>query len=87
MGFGFPIQIQSKNPTFFGFEPLGITVEKIKIILDLITFLSNDSMAENNVKSLETLITNNDLICQNHIHNIQNGKNNCCDNSQNEQNI
>jgi len=63
------------------------TKEKIKIILDLITFLSNDSMAENNVKSLETLITNNDLICQNHIHNIQNGKNNCCDNSQNEQNI
>ncbi len=22
LGFGFPIQIQSKNPTFFGFEPL-----------------------------------------------------------------
>lgn len=37
------------------------TEEKIKIILDLISFLSNDLMAENNVKSLETIMENNDL--------------------------
>jgi len=37
------------------------TQEKIKIILDLISFLTSDSMAANNVKSLETIIENNDL--------------------------
>lgn len=34
--------------------------EKIKVILDLITFLTNDSMASNNVKTLETIMENND---------------------------
>jgi hypothetical protein len=33
---------------------------KIKVILDLITFLIDDSMALNNVKSLETIMENND---------------------------
>jgi hypothetical protein len=28
LGFGFPIQIQSKNPTFFGFEPLDLTTKE-----------------------------------------------------------
>jgi DNA polymerase III delta prime subunit len=36
------------------------TDEKIKIILDLITFLTKDNMASNNVKSLETIMENND---------------------------
>ena len=36
------------------------TQEKITIVLDLISFLLNDSMACNNVKSLETIMTNND---------------------------
>jgi hypothetical protein len=36
------------------------TKDKIKIILDLIAFLTNDDMAENNVKSLETIMNNND---------------------------
>ena len=40
------------------------TQEKIKVILDLITFLTNDSMASNNVKSLETIMENNDLNTQ-----------------------
>ena len=35
--------------------------EKIKVILDLISFLTNDSMASNNVKSLETIMENNDV--------------------------
>lgn len=34
--------------------------EKIKVILDLITFLTSDSMATNNVKTLETIMDNND---------------------------
>ena len=34
--------------------------EKIKVILDLISFLTNDEMAANNVKSLETIMENND---------------------------
>ena len=34
--------------------------EKIKIILDLISFLTNDSMASNNVKTLETIMDNHD---------------------------
>lgn len=38
------------------------TQEKIKVILDLIIFLTNDSMATNNVKSLETIMENNDKI-------------------------
>lgn len=36
------------------------TEEKIKIILDLINFLTNDNMAINNVKSLENIIDNID---------------------------
>lgn len=36
------------------------TEEKIKIILDLINFLTNDMMAVNNVKSLENIINNID---------------------------
>lgn len=36
------------------------TDEKIKIILDLITFLKNDAMANANVKSLENIISNID---------------------------
>jgi hypothetical protein len=38
--------------------------EKIKVILDLIAFLTNDNMASNNVKSLETIMDNNDLNSQ-----------------------
>ena len=34
--------------------------EKIKVILDLITFLLTDSMATNNVKTLETIMENSD---------------------------
>ena len=40
------------------------THEKIKVILDLIAFLTNDNMASNNVKSLETIMDNNDLNSQ-----------------------
>jgi hypothetical protein len=40
------------------------TQEKIKVILDLIAFLTNDNMASNNVKSLETIMDNNDLNSQ-----------------------
>jgi len=36
------------------------TQEKIKVILDLISFLTNDEMDANNVKSLETIMENND---------------------------
>jgi len=36
------------------------TKEKIKIILDLISFLTNDKMATNNVKSLENIMNNID---------------------------
>ena len=35
--------------------------EKIKIILDLISFLTNDKMATNNVKSLENIMNNIDI--------------------------
>jgi hypothetical protein len=35
--------------------------EKIKVILDLITFLTNDKSASNNVKSLENIMENNDV--------------------------
>jgi len=34
--------------------------EKIKVVLDLISFLTNDDMASNNVRSLETIMENND---------------------------
>ena len=37
------------------------TQEKIKVILDLITFLTNDKSASNNVKSLENIMENNDV--------------------------
>ena len=40
------------------------TQEKIKIILDLISFLTNDKMATNNVKSLENIMDNIDLETQ-----------------------
>ena len=40
------------------------TPDKIKVILDLITFLTNDTMAANNVKSLETIMENNDVNSQ-----------------------
>ena len=40
------------------------TQEKIKVILDLITFLTNDKMATNNVKSLENIMSNIDLETQ-----------------------
>ena len=38
--------------------------DKIKIVLDLISFLTNDSMAINNIKSLETIMENNDINSQ-----------------------
>ena len=37
------------------------TKEKIKIILDLISFLTNDKMASNNVKSVENIMSNIDI--------------------------
>jgi hypothetical protein len=40
------------------------TEEKIKIILDLISFLTNDKMATNNVKSLENIMDNIDIETQ-----------------------
>lgn len=45
------------------------TQEKIKIILDLISFLTNDKMATNNVKSLENIMDNIDLETQEIINN------------------
>jgi hypothetical protein len=36
------------------------TTERIKVVLDLIMFLTNDSMACNNVKTLETIMENTD---------------------------
>jgi len=44
--------------------------EKIKVVLDLISFLTNDSMASNNVKSLETIMENNDKNTQKILDNI-----------------
>jgi hypothetical protein len=38
--------------------------EKIKVILDLISFLTNDKMAINNVKSLENIMDNIDIETQ-----------------------
>jgi hypothetical protein len=46
------------------------TKEKIKIILDLITFLNNDTMANENVKSLENIISSIDKTSQDIIHKI-----------------
>jgi len=40
------------------------TQDKIKVILDLISFLTHDTTAANNVKSLETIMENNDLNSQ-----------------------
>ena len=40
------------------------TDEKIKVVLDLICFLSNDSMATNNVKSLENIMNTIDAETQ-----------------------
>lgn len=36
------------------------TSDKIKVVLDLIMFLTNDTMAGNNVKTLETIMENTD---------------------------
>ena len=38
--------------------------DKLKIVLDMVLFLSKDQKAECNIKSLETLMDNNDLICR-----------------------
>ena len=46
------------------------TQEKIKVILDLISFLTNDAMASNNVKSMETIMENNDKTSQRIFSNI-----------------
>jgi hypothetical protein len=46
------------------------TQEKIKVILDLITFLNNDIMANDNVKSIETIMINIDKNTQQIINNI-----------------
>lgn len=40
------------------------TQEKIKVVLDLITFLTNDTTASTNVKSLETIMETNDINTQ-----------------------
>jgi hypothetical protein len=44
------------------------TQEKIKIILNLTTFLTNDEHAQSDVKSLETLMDNIDKSVQNILH-------------------
>ena len=44
--------------------------EKIKVILDLIMFLTNDVMASNNVKTLETIMENTDPNSEKIISNI-----------------
>jgi len=46
------------------------TQEKIKVVLDLITFLNNDSTAIGNVKPLETIMENIDLTSQKLFMNI-----------------
>jgi hypothetical protein len=38
--------------------------DKLKIVLDMILFLSQDQKAECNIKSLETLMENNDVSCR-----------------------
>jgi hypothetical protein len=37
------------------------TQEKIKVVLDLISFLTNDKSASSNVKSLENIMETNDI--------------------------
>jgi hypothetical protein len=39
----------------------GWSEEKIKIVLDIVAFLAQDQKAEANIKSLETLMDNNDV--------------------------
>jgi len=46
------------------------TQEKIKVVLDLITFLTNDTTASTNVKSLETIMETNDINTQKIFANI-----------------
>ncbi len=46
------------------------TEEKIKVILDLISFLTNDKMAINNVKSLENIMDNIDIETKQLLSNI-----------------
>jgi len=46
------------------------TKEKVKIILDLISFLNNDIMAVENVKSLENIISSIDKTSQDIIQKI-----------------
>ena len=46
------------------------TKEKVKIILDLIHFLINDKMSENNVLSLENIMNNIDKEIQGLIGNL-----------------
>ena len=46
------------------------TVEKTKVILDLISFLTNDKMATNNVRSLENIMDNIDIETQQIINNV-----------------
>jgi len=46
------------------------TQEKIKVILDLITFLTQDHLCVSNVKSLETIMENNDINSQKIISNV-----------------
>ena len=47
-----------------------VTKEKVKIILDLIHFLINDKMSENNVFSLENIMNNIDKEIQGLIGNL-----------------
>jgi hypothetical protein len=46
------------------------STDKITVILDLIYFLNNDNMAANNVRSLETIMDNNDINTQNIMTNL-----------------
>ena len=46
------------------------TAEKTKVILDLISFLTNDKMATNNVRSLENIMDNIDIETQQIINNV-----------------
>jgi len=46
------------------------TDDKITVILDLIFFLNSDNMAINNVKSLETIMDNNDINTQSIMSNL-----------------
>ncbi len=46
------------------------TDDKITIILDLVLFLNGDNMAVNNVKSLETIMDNNDINTQSIMTNL-----------------